>query len=297
MSADARRLCRTVAAVIVFPIMFAGASEAGTISLDTAFQGSAVGYELESTILAFQIHEAFAVDGLGSVRMSQASGVDGIGFAEVFEAYCVDIMGPIFDNFSPTANPPVEVTAFGDPMTTWSDPSGVPVPLGNAAAAASVASLYNQFNPLIEGLVSGAGFSFASINTTADVARTALALSIWNTLYDGDDSVSFDAGTFYVWCDPTSPGFAGCDRTNATRFGNIVLLANAFMATPVTGSTDATWIQLTNPGPSGTDIQDFVGPVRGGSTQSVPEPSSLALLGIGLIATAVAKRRRVLEKF
>ena len=119
MCANARRLCLSVAAVAIFAITFPRASEAGTISLDTAFLGSAVGYELESAIPAFQIH-AFAIDGLGSVRMSQAAGVDGIGFAEVFEAYCVDILGPIFDNFSPTANPPVEVTAFGDPMTTWS---------------------------------------------------------------------------------------------------------------------------------------------------------------------------------
>ena len=133
MCANARRLCLSVAAVAIFAITFPRASEAGTISLDTAFLGSAVGYELESAIPAFQIH-AFAIDGLGSVRMSQAAGVDGIGFAEVFEAFtCVDILGPIFDNFSPTANPPVEVTAFGDPMTTWSDPYGVPVPLGNAA--------------------------------------------------------------------------------------------------------------------------------------------------------------------
>ena len=289
MCADARRLCLSVATVAIFAIMFPRPGEAGTISLDTAFQGSAVGYELESAIPLHQIH-AFAVDGLGSVRMSQAAGVDGIGFAEVFEAYCVDILGPIFDSGSPTANPPVEVTAFGDPMTTWSDPHGVLVPLGNAAAAAAVASLYNQFNPLIEGLASGAAFSFAAISTTADVARTALAMSIWNTLYDADDSVSFDAGTFYVWCDPTSPGFSGCGSP-ASQVGSIVLLANAFMAAPAIGSTDATWIQLTNPGANGTDIQDFVGPTRGGSTQPVPEPSSLALLGIGLIATAVAKRR------
>lgn len=279
MRADARRACLSVAVLIFSSILFTRPTEAGTISIDTFFQGVPVGFHLEDGFGPGMDFHAFAT--IGSVTMSNARGVDGVDFTTAFEAYCVDILGSIFD-VGPTADPPATVTAVGDLMTNWSDPGGLTGAPGGGAAS----SLYKQYNPLIQGEASSAAFSFGTVNTTANVARTALAMAIWNVLYDGDASVSFGVGNFYLWCDTTNPAFnttTGC--SNLTQIGSTVALANAFLAGA--GSSEATWIQLTNP--NGTDLQDFVGATQ--TAQPVPEPSSLALLGVGTAAAAVARRR------
>jgi hypothetical protein len=111
-------------------------------------------------------------------------------------------------------------------------------------------------------------------------------MAIWNVLYDADRDVSFEAGDFYLWCDTTSPAFnttTGC--TSLTQTGTTVTLANAFLA--LAGADDATWLRLRNP--DGSDLQDFVGATQ--AIQPVPEPSSLALFGIGVVAAVLAGRR------
>ncbi len=144
-------------------------------------------------------------------------------------------------------------------MALWTETYGLP------AAGARAAYLYDTF----------------AAGATADTARTALQMAIWNVLYDTDNSVTSGAGTFYV---------AGeLDGSNP-----ITAAANAYLSSiPVdlTGYS-ATWLQLTycNAQNQCTDAQDFVGP--GPVLSQVTESSSFALFSLSLVALAAAFVRK-----
>ncbi len=223
-------------------------AHAATITIESTFTGVNVGYFYSGFVSG--TFDGFAHAVLGSVTMDLGAGLDA---PASFEAYCVDIFGSIFDPGTSTQTVPVTVNATPASMTTWSDPSGA---TSQANAGAIAAYLYNTFEPTV----------------ATDTQRTALAMAIWNVLYDNDQSVSNNAGSFYVWDDP----------------GGVVTQANIYLA--ALGVSDATWLQLTTTDQSGkvTDVQDFVGPVSG--TTTVPEPSSAWLLLAGVFAIAVARR-------
>jgi len=228
-------------------------AHAGTITIETSFTGVNVGYFYSGFVSGSFNGFAHAV--LGSITMDNGAGLGaGLDAPATFEAYCVDIFGSIFDPGTSTQTVPVTVDATPASMTTWSDPNGA---TSQANAGAIAAYLYNTFEPTV----------------TTNTERTALAMAIWNVLYDNDQSVSNNAGSFFVWDDP----------------GGVVTQANIYLA--ALGVSDATWLQLSTTDQSGkvTDVQDFVGPVSGGTT-TVPEPSSAWLLLAGVFAIGVARR-------
>ena len=240
---------------------------AGTITLDTKFQGSSVGYFIDGEFYAQRI---------GSVGMSNPQGL-GLDPATTFEAYCVDILTDVFGAGTTTQNVPVEVTADAAPMSTWVDPSALN--LHGPDAGSKAGWLYQEY---------------AAASVTND-QRSALAMAIWNVLYDTDSSVSDGQGTFYVWCDSSVPG-SFCNPSNDVGFhtvdGAIVTLANSYLTTvnalsaAQLAAANSTWLQLTA---TTGNIQDFVGP---GPSTSVPEPASVLLLGTGLAAALAGRRMR-----
>ncbi len=197
---------------------------------------------------------------LGSVPMSGGSGVSAAINGLSFEAYCIDILGPIFDPGTPQPGATFDATAAS--MINYTVYGGA-----SPRAGAYVAWLYNQY---------------ASAIATADdnLARTGLQMAIWNTLYDSDFTV--DGGAFKV-----------SDQDTAVRAA-----ANAYLSALSSNSTaasvaDATWLQLQDCS-SGTckDVQDFVGPAA--AATPVPEPGTFALMGIGVAGLALSRRRRPL---
>lgn len=256
-------------------------ASAGTISIDSFFKGVPVGYTLDNP----QAGQFFAADGLGSVVMSNAQGVAGFPFGGSFEAYCADILGDIFDPGTSTQTVPATVNATAAAMSGWTDPNG----LGSAGAGAKAAWLYNTYNPLIAFVPGATTVTFAAlgVSAAADVARTALAMSLWEVLYEtaATYSVSDGAGAFFVWCDTTSPAYnpftTGCGPRPQ---GTVVTLANSFLATLGANTDTATWLQLSNPN---EDVQDFIGP----APAVAPEPATLGLLVVGAAVCAVRRRR------
>jgi hypothetical protein len=199
---------------------------------------------------------------LGSVNMSNGSGLpSGLNAPASFEAYCVDIFGPIFfpDDVG-LPNPPAVYSANADLMSNWTI-AGLGTPgygslVAQPDAGRMAAYLYNK----------NAG-SFAAGDLTD---RTALLMSIWEVLFDDDFSLL--TGRFRL-----NPADAA-----VVAAGTLFLVD---LQAHLANLGDASWLQLD----FGTiNTQDFVGPAA--ASTPVPEPGALLLLSMGL-ATVAARRR------
>jgi PEP-CTERM motif-containing protein len=121
------------------------------------------------------------------------------------------------------------------------------------------------------GLASWLYMTFAAqaASTNNNVDRAALSLAIWNVLYDADYNVT------------TGTGFWVASSIYATRANAMLQALQAYQASggllPY-----ANWLRTTD-GP-GNYTQDFI--------TTVPEPGTLALVGIGLAFAAASKRRK-----
>jgi hypothetical protein len=213
------------------------------------------------------------VFGLAGVEMRDGSGIDPAIDARVFQAYCVDLDGPLplFDRRV--------VDATAAPMSTWEDPSDLPSPRtipGVSNAGAQAAWLYSEF------------VDDASPDA---ITRTALQVALWNVLYDVDFTVreGLAPAIFSVRVDDFQTQ-NDLDIIDAANGYLGALQANLVAA----NLADATWLQLRVPDCNGNncDLQDFIGP--GQQVNPVPEPASALLLAagaIGLIATGRRERK------
>jgi len=266
----------------------ASTASAATITIGTAddstdFKGVRVRY-------AVDFNDGTTDGGLavlGSVVMSNGAGFTNpaLNSPNEFEAYCVDILGPIFNSGVNPGDRPTGGTfqATDRLMSSWSASN----PLGVAGAASRAAWLYNEYNPIIQGQSGAISVGEAADanqsaldGVDADLARTALQMAIWNVLYDSDTTVS--SGSF------RAQNFGGND---------VVTLSNTLLLglPSDTSTSNAAYIQLTE---NCTDFtgaakscQDFMGPLPTVST--VPEPSAALLLAFGLAAVVAGKARRV----
>jgi hypothetical protein len=196
---------------------------------------------------------------LGSSRMSGGVGISPSIDGQIFEAYCVDILGPIFNPGTP--QPPATFDATAASMTMWDRYAGALPTAGRNASW-----LYNNF-------------AAAIASADDNVGRTALQMAIWNVLYDADFTVSL--GNFRV-----NPSDAA-----VTAAANSYLNA-LFMNQPSALLSDATWLQLQDCSVSPCrDVQDFIGPLTSVPVP-VPEPAALAFLTTALAGTLLRVRRR-----
>jgi hypothetical protein len=254
---------RTVVLVGVLAVVCPATARAGTITLLNDFSGPAVQY----TFIDEGAAKTFTPLFLGSILMT-ADGADlGALDGRTFEAYCVDIRGPILEGEFPGINEPYQATT--GLMSTWQAEDG----LNTEAAGRAAAWLYTEI---------AADFD----DNTLSVERTAMQMALWNVLYDDDDSVLAGEGNFYVSNDL---------GTGVTALAN-EYLDELFAAGDISAS-DAPWIQLNDIGvdPS-TGIrksaQDFIGPNP--ETTPVPEPSAGLLLGMGAMSLAAFRSRKTL---
>ncbi len=259
-------LARTAVIVGALAIVFPSYARAGSISLDTNFQGQGAGI-----ILNNQFYGLFSV---GSVSASHGSGLGDLDTLSTFEVYCVDFFT---DAFFPTPDlpvPPATYNATAASMaTTWSAVDS----LNTETAARQAAWLYNEF-----------ATTFADVSTDLGLSqRSALQIAIWNVLYDGDFSVDNSLGT-------GGSTYITGDTNGVTALAQGYLHDLSLVSAATLAGTDAVLLELTytNPDTGKTaDAQDFIGPVK-----TVPEPGVALLLGTGLAAVTAFRSRKSLRR-
>jgi hypothetical protein len=254
--------------------VFPSTARAGTITITNIdFTGGRVGYTFDD--------ERSPPNGgqgvlLGSVTMTAGADVSPELDGQTFEAYCVDILGPVF--FGDPAG--TEHQALVSNMSQWDDPNNALGPAADPTLSdrgRRAAWLYNEIAPSI---------SPTDLSAPALRDRTALQMAIWNALYDEDFNVSNSTARFSVAAD--SPD--GPDVIERTDVYLGLLQAQLLADASVVATSDAPWIQITF-GTNGA-AQDFMG--RPTDSSPVPEPSAGLLLGMGVMSLAAFRSRKTL---
>ena len=259
-------LLRTVALVGMLAVLVPATARAGSISLDTKFQGQFLGIVLNDASYSFL---------MGSVSASAASDLGALDDLDSFEVYCADFFTDAFAPDPGLPLPPATYDATASSMTTWTASNALNTPEARQRAS----WLYNEYADTFATIpAEDEGPSVE--RELAETQRTALQIAIWNVLYDGDLSVA-----------------TGSTRITSDANG-VTVLAQTYLAalavSTTVASADATWLQLTYTNPSGQtiDAQDFIGPIP--ATTPVPEPSAGLLLGMGAMSLAAFRSHKTL---
>ena len=259
-------LVRTVALVGMLAVLVPATARAGSISLDTKFQGQFLGIVLNDASYSFL---------MGSVSASAANDLGALDDLDAFEVYCVDFFTDVFEPDPGLPAPPATYDATAAPMDGWSAPNA----LNTLEAAQRASWLYTEYADTFLSIPPEEDGPSAE-RELAETQRTALQIAIWNVLYDGDLSVA------------TGSTRITTDANGVTVLAQTYLAALAVSTT--VASADATWLRLTYTNPSGQtiDAQDFIGPNP--ETTPVPEPGAGLLLGMGAMSLAAFRSRKTL---
>lgn len=165
------------------------------------------------------------------------------------------------------------VNAYADPVYTYTD--SVFVPADTSAPGTLVSWVFGEGDSSVKA---GETFSFDFLfNTPPSAPTTSFAFLLEP---DTNGSVLFQSLDFSYFLDSTVPGFTLINAGNAVAGSG--WLDSGFYDLNVTGTFLANGAGFT--GVAIDDVTDL--------SSAVPEPMSLALVGLGLAGLAGSRRRR-----